>query len=491
MPKATPNIIYTLTDEAPRLATCSLLPIIRTFAATADIDITPTDISVSARILAEFSGSLTEDQRVPDNLAELGRLTQHPTTNIVKLPNISASVPQLTVAIAALQSRGYRIPDYPDDAQTDEEKAIKAHYAKVLGSAVNPVLREGNSDRRAPPAVKRYARSKPHSMAEWSPASRTHVAHMRGGDFYASEKCMTMDRACDVRMDLVTKNGETVVLKEKIPLLEGEIIDSMFMSKKALCRFFEEQLEDARKTGVMFSLHVKATMMKVSHPIVFGHAVKVFYKDLFAKHGDLFATLGVNPNNGISTVYEKVKDLPESLREEIEEDLHACYQGRPEVAMVDSTKGISNLHAPNDVIVDASMPAMIRAGGKMYGPGGKLKDTKAVMPESTFARIYQEMINFCKTNGAFDPASMGSVPNVGLMAQKAEEYGSHDKTFEIPAAGTARIVDDEGVVLIEQDVEDGDIWRMCQTKDAPVRDWVRLAVARARHSDAPGGILAG
>ncbi len=479
------RIIYTLTDEAPLLATCSLLPIIRTFTSAAGIDIEIRDISVAARILAEFSDYLNDDQKVPDNLAELGRLTQEPTTNIIKLPNISAAIPQLTAAIAELQSNGYAIPDYPDDPQTEEEKVINQRYGKVQGSAVNPVLRQGNSDRRAPAAVKRYAQQNPHSMSKWSPASRTHVSHMQGGDFYSSEICMTMEKACDVKMDLVTKSGETIVLKEKTSLLKDEIIDSMFMSKKALCEFYEAQMEDARETGVMFSLHVKATMMKVSHPIVFGHAVKVFYKDAFEKHGELFEKLGVNPNNGISSVYEKIATLPESLREEIEEDLHACHEHRPELAMVDSTKGISNLHAPNDVIVDASMPAMIRLGGKMWGPDGRPKDTKAVMPESTFARIYQEMINFCKTHGAFDPTTMGTCPNVGLMAQKAEEYGSHDKTFEIPEDGVARIVDEGGKVLIEQNVEEGDIWRMCQTKDAPIRDWVKLAVARARQSGMP------
>jgi isocitrate dehydrogenase len=487
IPMTTRNsrIIYTLTDEAPLLATYSLLPIIRTFTAPAGIDAVESDISLSARILAEFSDYLTADQKVPDSLAELGRLTQEPDTNIIKLPNISASVPQLTTAVKELQARGYKIPDYPEEPRTAEEKTIRERYGKVLGSAVNPVLREGNSDRRAPAAVKRYARKNPHSMSEWSPASRTHASYMRGGDFYSSEKCLTLSKACDVRMDLVTRSGETIVLKKKVSLLEGEIIDSMFMSKKALCKFFEDQMEDARKTGVMFSLHVKATMMKVSHPIVFGHAVKIFYKDLFAKHGKLFDELGVDPNNGISSVYEKIQGLSESLREEIEEDIHACYESRPELAMVDSVKGISNLHAPNDVIVDASMPAMIRAGGKMWGPDGKLKDTKAVMPESTYARIYQEFINFCKTNGAFDPTTMGTVPNVGLMAQKAEEYGSHDKTFEIPADGVARVVDHDGNVLIEQNVEQGDIWRMCQTKDAAVRDWVKLAVTRARLSDTP------
>ncbi len=479
------KIIYTLTDEAPLLATCSLLPILRVFASSADVEIAKSDISVAARILAEFSDYLTDDQKVPDNLAELGRLTQDPKTNIIKLPNISASQGQLVAAIHELQAKGYNIPDYPEEASSEEEKAIKARYSTIQGSAVNPVLREGNSDRRAPAAVKRAARKNPHSMAKWSPASRTHVSHMHGGDFYSHEKCMTMPKDCDVRMDLVTKSGKTIVLKEKTSLLKDEIIDSMYMSKKALCDFYEAEMEDARETGVMFSLHVKATMMKISHPIVFGHAVKVFYKELFEKYGELFDKLGVNPNNGISSVYEKIQTLPASFREEIEHDIHACYQHRPELAMVDSAKGISNLHAPNDVIVDASMPAMIRAGGQMWGPDGKLKDTKAVMPESTFARIYQEMINFCKTHGAFDPTTMGTCPNVGLMAQKAEEYGSHDKTFEITEAGTARIVDHDGTVLIEQEVEEGDIWRMCQTKDAPIRDWVKLAVTRARQSGMP------
>ena len=483
--KAKSKIIYTLTDEAPLLATFSLLPVIQTFTAPAGIDIVASDISVATRILAEFPDYLAEQQRVPDNLGELGRLTREPDTNIIKLPNISASAPQLIAAVKELQLHAYKVPDFPEEVKTAEDKVIRDRYSKVIGSAVNPVLREGNSDRRAPAAVKRYARKNPHTMAAWSPASRTHVSHMWSGDFYHSEKCLTLTKACDVKMDLVTKDGQTIVLKPKVSLLEGEIIDSMFMSKKALCKFFEDQMEDARKTGVMFSLHVKATMMKVSHPIVFGHAVKVFYKDLFAKHGKLFDELGVNPNNGISSVYEKIQDLPHSLHEEIEHDIHACYEARPELAMVDSAKGISNLHAPNDVIVDASMPAMIRVGGKMWGPDGKLKDTKAVMPESTFARIYQEVIDFCKYHGAFDPATMGTVPNVGLMAQQAEEYGSHDKTFEIPADGVARIVDHDGKVLIEQNVEKGDIWRMCQVKDAAIRDWVKLAVTRARQSNTP------
>ena len=479
------TIIYTLTDEAPLLTTASFLPIIKTFAAPAGIDVVKSDISVATRILAEFSDRLKPEQKVPDTLAELGRLTQLPETNIIKLPNISASVPQLIAAICELQAGGYDIPDYPEDPKSDEDKAIQKRYSKIIGSAVNPVLREGNSDRRVPAAVKRYARKHPHSMAKWSPASRTHVSHMHGGDFYASEKCLTLSEACDVRMELLTKASETLVLKNKVSLLAGEIIDSMFMSKKALCAFYEEQMEDARETGVMLSLHVKATMMKVSHPIVFGHAVKIFYKDAFVKHGKLFEELGVNANNGLSSVYEKIATLPESKRDEVIKDLHACHDHRPELAMVDSAKGISNLHAPNDIIVDASMPAMIRLGGKMWGADGRPKDTKAVIPESTFARIYQEMINFCKTNGAFDPTTMGTVPNVGLMAQKAEEYGSHDKTFEVPTDGVARIVKFDGTVLLEQNVEEGDIWRMCQVKDEPIRDWVKLAVNRARLSGMP------
>jgi isocitrate dehydrogenase len=479
------KIIYTLTDEAPLLATCSLLPIIRTFTAAAGIQLVKIDISLAARILAAFPDSLSAEQKVADNLAELGRLTQDPATNIIKLPNISASVPQLTAAIDELQAGGYAVPDLPEDPQTDEENEIAGRYMKVLGSAVNPVLREGNSDRRAPPAVKRYARKNPHSMARWSQASRTHVSHMHGGDFYSNEISMTMEQDCVVRMDLVTDSGETIVLKDNIPLQKHEIVDSMFMSKQALCDFYEEEMEDARQTGVMLSLHVKATMMKVSHPIVFGHAVKVYYKEAFAKHADLFERLGVNVNNGLSSVYDKIANLPGSLREEIEDDLHACHENRPDLAMVDSAKGISNLHAPNDVIVDASMPAMIRNGGKMWGADGKPKDTKAIIPESTFARIYQEVINFCKTHGAFDPTTMGTCPNVGLMAKKAEEYGSHDKTFEIPQSGVARFVTDDGKLLVEQNVEAGDIWRMCLVKDEPIRDWVKLAVTRCRQSGMP------
>jgi len=481
-----PTIIYTLTDEAPLLATAAFLPIVRAFAEPAGIKVTTSDISVAARILGEFPDFLGEAQRVPDNLAELGRLTLLPDTNIIKLPNISASVHQLISAIKELQGRGYKVPDYPEDPKTDAEKSIRKRYSRCLGSAVNPVLREGNSDRRAPKAVKDYARRHPHSMGDWSMASRTHVAHMKHGDFYHGEKSMTLDRAREVKMELLTKGGQSIVLKPKVALLDGEIIDSMFMSKKALCAFYEEQMEDARKTGVMFSLHVKATMMKVSHPIVFGHAVRIFYKDAFDKHSKLFDELGVNVNNGLVNLYDKLETLPTSQREEIIRDMHACHEHRPELAMVDSAKGISNLHAPNDVIVDASMPAMIRIGGKMWGADGRPKDTKAVIPESTFARIYQEIINFCKTNGNFDPVTMGTVPNVGLMAQQAEEYGSHDKTFEITEDGEARIVDlASGDVLLVQQVEAGDIWRMCQVKDAPIRDWVKLAVTRSRNSGMP------
>ena len=478
-----PTIFYTLTDEAPLLATYAFLPIVRAFAEPAGITIQTSDISLAARILAEFPDYLTDEQRVPDNLGELGRLTKLPDTNIIKLPNISASVPQLVAAVKELQGKGFKIPDYPQSPKTDEDKEIRDRYAKCLGSAVNPVLRQGNSDRRAPKAVKEYARKHPHSMGDWSQASRTHVATMRHGDFYHGEKSMTLDRARDVKMELKTKGGKTLVLKPKVSLRDGDVIDSMFMSKKALVEFYEEQMQDAYETGVMFSLHVKATMMKVSHPIVFGHAVKIFYKDAFAKHQALFDELGVDVNNGLVDLYNKIESLPASQHEEIIRDLHACHEHRPELAMVDSAKGISNFHSPSDVIVDASMPAMIRAGGKMYGADGRQKDTKAVNPESTFSRIYQEIINFCKTHGQFDPRTMGTVPNVGLMAQQAEEYGSHDKTFEIPEDGVADIIDlDTGEVLLTQNVEAGDIWRMPIVTDEAIRDWVKLAVTRARNS---------
>jgi isocitrate dehydrogenase len=480
------KIIYTLTDEAPALATAAFLPIVRTFAAAAGIDVQSSEISLAARILAEFPDYLSESQRIPNNLAELGRMTLLPDTNIIKLPNISAPVAQLVSAIKELQAKGYTLPDFPENPISDEDKAIKARYNRCTGSAVNPVLREGNSDRRAPKAVKEYARKNPHSMSAWSQASRTHASHMREGDFYHGEKSMTVDKACDVKMELITKSGKAIVLKSKVSLLEHEVIDSMFMSKKALLAFYEKEINDAHETGVMFSLHVKATMMKVSHPIVFGHCVRVFYKDVFEKHAKLFDELGVNVNNGMVNLYDKIATLPQSTQDEIMRDLHACQEHRPELAMVDSAKGITNFHSPNDVIVDASMPAMIRSGGKMWGADGRLKEVKAVMPESTFARIYQEVISFCKWHGAFDPTTMGTVPNVGLMAQQAEEYGSHDKTFEIPEDGVANITDLEtGRVLLSQNVEAGDIWRMCQVKDAPVRDWVKLAVTRGRNSGMP------
>ena len=479
------KIIYTKTDEAPALATLSFLPIVKAFTQTAGIEVETSDISVAARVLAEFPEYLTEEQRVPDNLAELGRLTQDPDTNIIKLPNISASVGQLKACIKELQSKGYAIPDFPDDPKTDEEE-IRKRYGKSLGSSVNPVLREGNSDRRAPKAVKNYARKHPHSMGEWKQWSQTHVSHMHSGDFYAGEQSITLDKARTVRMERVAEDGTIHVFKTGIALLDKEVIDLMFMSKKSLLEFYEREMEDCREAGILFSLHVKATMMKVSHPIVFGHAVKTYYKDAFNKHGAFFDELGINVNNGMASLYEKIAELPASKREEIERDLHACQVHRPRLAMVDSSKGITNFHSPSDVIVDASMPAMIRSGGKMWGADGKMYDCKAVMPESTFARIYQEMINFCKWHGNFDPTTMGTVPNVGLMAQKAEEYGSHDKTFEASGSGLARIVDeDTDEVLLEQQVENGDIWRMCQVKDEPIQDWVKLAVRRARESDTP------
>ncbi|MFT6757585.1 MAG: isocitrate dehydrogenase [Chitinophagales bacterium] len=480
MTKSVSKIIYTETDEAPALATYSLLPIVNVFTKAADIVVESRDISVAARILSIFSENLTAEQKVADALAELGALTLQSEANIIKLPNISASIPQLEEAISELQSQGFDIPDYPEAPSTDEQQDIHDRYSKILGSAVNPVLREGNSDRRAPKAVKNYARAHPHKMGKWSQASRSHVAHMRGGDFYSSEKSLTVADACSVKIEFETKDGSKTLLKSEVKLLAGEVIDGMFMSRKALRQFFDEQIEDAHKTNLLFSLHVKATMMKVSHPIVFGHAVTVFYKDLFEKHAKLFKEIGVEPNNGLGSVYDKIKDLPSSIRHEIEADIRACYRDRPEVAMVNSEKGISNLHVPSDVIVDASMPAMIRDSGRMWGRDGKLKDTKAVIPESTYATIYQEAVSFCKTHGAFDPTTMGSVPNVGLMAQKAEEYGSHDKTFEMAGDGTVRVIDDSGKVLLEHDVEEGDIWRMCQAKDLPIRDWVKLAVNRAR-----------
>tara|TARA_R110002072_G_scaffold101568_1_gene223666 strand:+ start:29477 stop:31705 length:2229 start_codon:yes stop_codon:yes gene_type:complete len=481
----TSKIIYTKTDEAPALATYSLLPILNAFSSAAGISVESSDISLAARILASFPEDLTEEQKVSDALAELGELTLQPEANIIKLPNVSASIPQLKTAIAELQSQGYSLPDYPDEPENDAQKDIKNRYAKILGSAVNPVLREGNSDRRAPAAVKAYARKHPHSMGKWSQASRTHVAHMRSGDFYDVEQSTVIEKAGSLKIELHEDSGQVTVLKEKTPVLEKEVIDGMFMSTKALRHFLEEEMEGARNANLLFSLHVKATMMKVSHPIVFGHAVTVYFKDLFEKHAEKFAELGVNPNNGLANVYQKVESLPYSQRAEIEADIRACYEHRPEMAMVDSEKGITNLHAPSDVIVDASMPAMIRVGGKMWGMDGKLKDTKAVIPERTYATIYQEVINFCKHHDAFDPTTMGTVPNVGLMAQKAEEYGSHDKTFELSADGVVKVVDQDGKVVMEHRVEKGDIWRMCQTKDAPIQDWVKLAVERARDTGMP------
>ena len=486
MPKNKAKIIYTKTDEAPALATYSLLPIVNAFTAAAGINVETSDISLAARILSSFSKKLSDEQKVPDTLKELGELTLEPNANIIKLPNVSASIPQLQEAIAELQSQGYDIPDYPEIPQTPKEEAIKAKYSKVLGSAVNPVLRQGNSDRRAPAAVKEYARKHPHSMGKWSQSSRTHVAHMRSGDFYHSDISSTMENADTLRIELIEKDGAVTVLKKSVPVLEGEVVDAMFMSVKALRTFFEEEMEGARRAGLLFSLHVKATMMKVSHPIVFGHAVTVFFKDAFEKHAEIFKKIGVNPNDGIGNVYDKIKTLPFSVRSEIEEDLRACYEVRPEVAMVDSDRGITNLHVPSNVIVDASMPAMIRAGGKMWGTDGKLKDTKAVIPDSCYATIYQEAINFCKHHDAFDPTTMGTVQNVGLMAQKAEEYGSHDNTFELPANGTMRVVDSRGRILLQhKDLKKGDIWRLCLTKDAPIQDWVKLAVKRGKAADIP------
>jgi len=479
------KIIYTETDEAPLLATYSLLPILKKFAGAADIEIETRDISVAARILSAFPENLTAEQKVPDTLAELAKLVQTPEANIVKLPNVSASIPQLKNAVQELQEQGFDIPDFPEDPQGDQQLEIQKRYAAVLGSAVNPVLREGNADRRAPAAVKQYARKNPHSMGKWSQASRTHVAHMRKGDFFSTEKSIVIDQPINARIELVEKDGTVTVLKSSMPLLAGEILDSMYMSVKELRKFFDEEMEGSRRADLLFSLHVKATMMKVSHPIVFGHAVTVFFKDVFEKHAETFKELGVEPNSGMSNVYEKIETLPFSRRQEIKEDIYDAFEHRPGLAMVNSDKGISNLHVPSDVIVDASMPAMIRDGGKMWGADGKLNDTKAVIPDSNYATIYQEVINFCKHHDAFDPTTMGTVPNVGLMAQKAEEYGSHDKTFELTADGTVRVVDEEGNTLLEHEVEKGDIWRACQTKDSPIRDWVKLAVNRARLSGMP------
>lgn len=479
------KIIYTKTDEAPALATYSFLPIVQSFTASSGIEIETRDISLAGRIMANFPDFLTEDQRITDDLAELGQMVKTPEANIIKLPNISASIPQLKAAIKELQDKGYAVPNYPDDPATDEAKEIKSRYDKIKGSAVNPVLREGNSDRRAPRSVKEFARKNPHSMGAWSSDSKSHVATMDKGDFRSNEKSVTITKEGSVRIELVNEAGNTTVLKPAVPVLNGEIIDATVMQKNALLAFLEREIEDSKSKGVLFSLHMKATMMKVSDPIIFGHAVTVFFKDVFEKHGETLEKLGVDVRNGFGDLVSKLDQLDAAKRSEIEADIQACFDARPPVAMVDSDKGITNLHVPSDVIIDASMPAMIRNSGKMWDSEGKTQDTKAVIPDSSYASVYEATINFCKENGAFDPRTMGTVPNVGLMAQKAEEYGSHDKTFEIPENGTVRVIDEEGNTLMEHTVEAGDIWRMCQVKDAPIQDWVKLAVARARATNTP------
>ncbi|MCA3901942.1 NADP-dependent isocitrate dehydrogenase [Vibrio vulnificus] len=485
MPTEKPTIIYTITDEAPALATYSLLPIIQSFTASSGINVETRDISLAGRIIANFPEHLKEEQRIGDALAELGELAQTPEANIIKLPNISASVPQLKAAIKELQDRGYDLPNYPEEPSTYEEEAIKATYDKIKGSAVNPVLREGNSDRRAPLSVKNYAKKNPHSMGAWSSDSKSHVSSMTEKDFFGSEKSVTVNGATNVQIEFVAEDGSKKVLKKAFALQDKEIIDSAVLNKNALVAFFEKEIAEAKQQDVLLSLHMKATMMKVSDPVIFGHAVKVYYKDVFAKYGDLFAKLGVDVNNGLGDVYAKISALPQAQKEEIEAAIAAVYESQPALAMVDSDRGITNLHVPSDVIVDASMPAMLRASGQMWGPDGKQKDTKALIPDRCYAGVYQAVIDFCKEHGAFDPTTMGSVPNVGLMAQKAEEYGSHDKTFILDAAGTVKVVTTDGAVLLEQAVEEGDIFRMCQVKDAPIQDWVKLAVTRARASGAP------
>ncbi|MGR5501741.1 NADP-dependent isocitrate dehydrogenase [Vibrio sp. DNB22_10_4] len=485
MPTEKPTIIYTITDEAPALATYSLLPIIQSFTASSGIDVDTRDISLAGRIIANFPDYLKEEQRIGDALTELGELAKTPEANIIKLPNISASIPQLQAAIKELQANGYALPNYPEEPANAEQEAVKATYDKIKGSAVNPVLREGNSDRRAPLSVKNYAKKNPHSMGAWSKDSKSHVSSMSGNDFFGSEKSVTTESATDVQIRFTSASGETKVLKDKVALQAGEIIDASVMNKNALVTFFEEQIEEAKKQDVLLSLHMKATMMKVSDPVIFGHAVKVYYKTVFDKYAALFDELGVDVNNGIGDVYAKIASLPAAQKGEIEADLAAVYETQPPLAMVDSDRGITNLHVPSDIIVDASMPAMLRSSGQMWGPDGKQKDTKAMIPDRSYASIYQAVIDFCKQHGAFDPTTMGSVPNVGLMAQKAEEYGSHDKTFILDADGTVSVVDAEGNVLIEQQVEEGDIFRMCQVKDAPIQDWVKLAVTRARASSTP------
>jgi len=481
----TPSIIYTKTDEAPALATRSFLPIIKAFTKPSGIVIKTKDISLSSRILASFSDFLTENQKVSDDLAELGELAKKPEANIIKLPNISASIPQLKAALKELQSLGFNLPDYPDEPENDIEKDIKSRYDKIKGSAVNPVLREGNSDRRAPKAVKNYAKKNPHSMGKWSSDSKTHVATMSKGDFFSNERSVTIPNSTTVKIEHIDAKGNKTVLKDVTPLLQGEIIDATLISKKALLVFLEEQIEDAKTKNVLFSLHMKATMMKVSDPIIFGHAVNVFFKNVIDKHALILDELDVDLNNGFGNLLGKLKELPEDKRIEIEGDIAALYKMRPALAMVNSDKGITNLHVPSDVIIDASMPAMIRSSGQMWNSAGDLQDTKAVIPDSSYAGIYQTTIDFCKKHGAFDPTTMGSVSNVGLMAQKAEEYGSHDKTFEISSKGKVCVTDESGKILIEHAVEEGDIWRMCQVKDAPIQDWVKLAVNRAKATGTP------
>jgi len=479
------KIIYTKTDEAPALATRSFLPIVQAFTASSEVTIETKDISLAARILANFPDFLSDDQKVPDALAELGELAKKPEANIIKLPNISASVPQLKAAIKELQEQGFAIPSYPDDTDTPENKAIQVRYNKIKGSAVNPVLREGNSDRRAPKAVKNYARKNPHSMGTWSSDSKTHVSTMSAGDFAHNEKSTTISNATSVKIEFTAENGDRSVLKDNLGLLQGEIIDATVMNKRALVAFLDEQIKDSKANNVLFSLHMKATMMKVSDPIIFGHAVKVYFKNVFDKHAAILEELGVDVNNGFGNLLGKLNELPTDKRAEIETDIQTAYANGPGIAMVDSDKGITNLHVPSDIIIDASMPAMIRTSGQMWNTEGKQQDTKAVIPDSSYAGIYTATIDFCKKHGAFDPTTMGTVPNVGLMAQKAEEYGSHDKTFEMTSNGTVRVIDENGTTLLEHNVESGDIWRMCQVKDAPIQDWIKLAVTRARASATP------
>lgn len=485
MTSKTPTIIYTKTDEAPALATWSLLPIVQAFTKAAGVNVETKDISLAGRIIANFPEKLSEAQRQPDALSELGALAKTAEANIIKLPNVSASIPQLCAAVSELQAHGYDIPSYPEEVNSEADKELRARFSKVLGSAVNPVLREGNSDRRVADAVKQYARDNPHAMGAWSSDSQSHVAHMTDGDFYGSEQSVVLAKADDVKIELTDTSGNVTILKQSTPLLPGEVIDASVMSRKALRAFYAKEIADAKQSGILLSLHLKATMMKVSDPIMFGHAVTVYFGELFDKHAALFAELGVDASNGLGDVYAKIVSLPAAKRAEIEADIQAANAVNPPLAMVDSDKGITNLHVPSDVIIDASMPAAIRSSGKMWGADGKLHDMKAMIPDRCYAGVYQEAISFCRENGAFDPVTMGNVANVGLMAQKAEEYGSHDKTFLIPADGSVRVVDQDGKVLMQHQVEQGDIWRMCQAKDAPIRDWVKLAVSRARATGNP------